>query len=351
MRVAYELTGLELDSGGTARAIRALREELASRVDLLPISHPGERGGRIARGLAREGWWFPLGLARAVKRARVDLLHCPAPLAPLRSPVPLVVTLYDTAGFDHPEWMTRENAMHQRLVLAPVLRRATRVITSSAFGRDRITERIGIPRERIDVVPLGVDAVFTPGHADTETLRRLGAERPYVLAVGTLQPRKNLEAALDAFERMDTDLRLVIAGSRGWSDDDLVRRVRASKAADRIVLTGRVGDEELADLYRGAECLVFPSRYEGFGLPPLEAMACGTPVVAAHAASLPEVLGDAALLVDPDDPAALAAAVSEAIARRDELVQRGRAHAARFTWARAADAVVATYDAALAMAA
>ena len=348
MRVAYELTGLELDATGTARAIRSLQAELASRVDLTELAHPRRSGGRIRRGLARELWWFPVGLPRAVRRARVDLLHCPAPLAPMRSPVPLVVTLYDTAGFDHPEWMTRENALHQRLVLAPALRRATRVITSSEFGRERIAHHTRVPGERIDVVPLGIDPVFSAGPADEAALAALGVEPPYVLAVGTLQPRKNLEAALTAFERLTGDLRLVVAGSRGWSDDDLVRRVRESPAADRITLTGRVDDEQLATLYRAAECLVFPSRYEGFGLPPLEAMACGTPVVAANATSLPEVLGEAALLVDPTDAGAIAEGIEQAVGPgRDDLVQRGLAHAAGFTWARTADAVVEAYGKAL----
>jgi glycosyltransferase involved in cell wall biosynthesis len=349
MRVGYETTGLQLDATGTARAIRSLRAELASRVDLVELAHPPGRGGRIARGLARELWWFPAGLGRAVKRANVELLHCPAPLAPLRARVPFVVTLYDTAGFDHPEWLTRENALHQRLVLAPALRRAARVITSTEFARERIAAHARVPAARIDVVPLGIDPVFAPGPVDEAALRDLGVEQPYVLAVGTLQPRKNLETALAAFERVDDPaLRLVVAGSRGWSDDELVQRVRASPAAERIVLTGRVSDEQLAALYRGADCLVYPSRYEGFGLPPLEAMACGTPVVAANATSLPEVLGDAALLVDPLDADALAAAIADARTRREELSEHGRAHATTFTWSRSADGVVAAYEAALA---
>jgi alpha-1,3-rhamnosyl/mannosyltransferase len=345
MRVGFELTALELDSTGTARAIRSLERELATRVDLVAFGHPRGGGGRIRRALARELWWFPVALPRAAIRARLDVLHCPAPLAPLRSPVPLVVTLYDTAGFDHPEWLTRENALHQRFVVAPALRSAARVVTSSEFARERIARHVRVPLERIEVVPLGVDPVFGPGAVDEHVLARLGVKRPYVLTVGTLQPRKNLEAALTAFELLDDGLQLVVAGARGWSDAELVARLGNARAADRIKLAGRLSDDDLVSLYRGAGCLIYPSRYEGFGLPPLEAMACGTPVVASNATSIPEVVGDAALLAEPDDPATIAAAVEDALARREELAARAREHAAQFTWGRTADALTRVYEA------
>ena len=171
----------------------------------------------------------------------------------------------------------------------------------------------------------------------------------YLLAVGTLQPRKNLEAAFAAFERLErTDLRLVVAGARGWGDEAVVARARRSAAAARIQLAGRVGDAELVELYRNAACLVFPSRGEGFGFPALEAMACGTPVVAARSGSLPEVLGDAAPLVDPDDVHGLVDAVEQVLADPQPWRDRGLARAAGFTWARCAEETVAVYRSAIA---
>jgi alpha-1,3-rhamnosyl/mannosyltransferase len=219
------------------------------------------------------------------------------------------------------------------------------VLVPSAHTRDRLRARVGRVRE-IRVTPLGIDARFAPGPPSGDGARG----GPYLLAVGTLQPRKNLEAALAAVERLHAgglEHRLVVAGARGWRDDALVARLRGSPAAHRIELLGRVDDAALVRLYRGAACLLYPSRAEGFGLPPLEAMACGTPVVAAAAGSLPEVLGDAAPLVDPDDVDGLAAAIADVLADPAPWRARGLTRAARFTWAACAEATVAAYHAAV----
>jgi len=271
------------------------------------------------------------------------VLHCPMPLAPPRRfGLPVVVTVNDAIAWDHPEWLTRAHALHARLVLAPAARAADVVLVPSAHTRERLLARVrGLDPERVLVTPYGIDSAFSPGTS------RDGA--PYLLAVGTLQPRKNLEAALQAFERLVADgleHRLVVVGSRGWRDAELVARLERSPAAGRIELSGRVEDAELVSLYRGAACLLFPSRAEGFGFPPLEAMACGTPVVASTAGSLPEVIGAAAPLVEPDDAAGLAAAVAGVLADPAPWRARGQAHAARFTWARCAEQTVAAYAAA-----
>jgi glycosyltransferase involved in cell wall biosynthesis len=346
VRVAYEQTGLELDTTGSARAARCLRAALEARddVDVVPIAQPPGRGGRIVRGLARELTWFPLRLPRRVRAIDADVLHCPMPLAPARrAALPTLVTVNDAIPWDHPEWLTRVNALHARLVLAPALRRADAVLVPSEHTRERLLLRVdGLEPDRIAVTPYGIDARFTPA---TEP----PAAAPYLLAVGTLQPRKNLEAALRAFERLvaeGTEHRLVIAGSRGWRDAELVTRLKRSAAAARIELTGRIDDERLIALYRGADCLLYPSRAEGFGFPPLEAMACGTPVVCSDAASLPEVVGDAAPLVPPDDAVALAEAAADVIADPAPWRERGLARARRFSWARCAELTVAAYAAA-----
>ncbi len=342
MRVAYEQTGLELDATGSARAARDLRTALEARddVQLVPLAHPPGPGGRIARGIERELTWFPLRLGRAVRRSGAELLHCPMPLAPaVPHGTPTVVTINDAIPWDHPEWLTRENALHARLVLAPALRRAQGVLVPSEHTRGRLLRAVrGIAPETVAVTPYGIGAEFTPGPA--------GDHPPFLLAVGTLQPRKNLETALRAFERLvagGLEHRLTIAGGRGWRDAALLERIAVSPAADRIDRVGHVSEDDLLDLYRSASCLLYPSRAEGFGFPPLEAMACGTPVVAAAAGSLPEVVGEAAPLVDPDDAAGLAEAVGAVLDDSATWRSRGLARAAQFSWARCAELTVDAY--------
>jgi alpha-1,3-rhamnosyl/mannosyltransferase len=196
------------------------------------------------------------------------------------------------------------------------------VIAVSEFTRGEIVELLGVPAERIDVVP---NAVGPPFVADGPA-----AEGAYVLAVGTLEPRKNLAGAQRAAQRLGVPLRVV--GARGWGDVQVDGWL------------GRVSDEELAALYRGAQCLVYPSLYEGFGIPVLEAMACGTPVVTGAGGATEEVAGGAAVLVDPRDPASIATGIEEAAARRDELRGLGLERAARFTWEQVAAETRTVYE-------
>jgi alpha-1,3-rhamnosyl/mannosyltransferase len=202
---------------------------------------------------------------------------------------------------------------------------------------------------RIDVTPYAPDPAFTPGPADPRALSRMGVAGPYVLTVGTLQPRKNLESALEAFERLTAAggrQRLVVVGARGWRDQQLAQRLRRSPARARIRALGRIPDADLVELYRGADCLLYCSRGEGFGFPTLEAMACGTPVVCSSTTSLAEVAGNAAVLADPDDVDDIERALREVLGspdRRAELSRRGRKRAAMFAWDRCAELTLAAY--------
>jgi glycosyltransferase involved in cell wall biosynthesis len=353
--VGYERTVLELDRGGVARTVRGLEAALRARgdIDVVALAHPGAGTGtpgrqrRLQRGLTRELLWLPVGLPHRARALGVELLHFPALVIPPRLSLPLVVTVNDAMALRRPEWFTHANALQQRLA-APGLRRADLVLCPSRHAAADVAELYGIDEARLAVVPWGVDERFTPGPVDAALHERLGLDGGYLLAVGTLQPRKNLQAALRAFELLAAeglDHRLAIVGARGWRDDELARRLRDSPASARIVAPGRLDDDELVSLYRGASCLVFPSRYEGFGLPPLEAMACGTPVVCSGMTSLPEVVGDAAITVDPDSPGELAKAIARALdpAVAAMFAARGRERAARFTWARAAELTVAAY--------
>ena len=193
------------------------------------------------------------------------------------------------------------------------------IFADSRYTADDVVERLGVAPERLRVAYPGVGEVFT---AEGEAAD-LG--RPYLLAVATLEPRKNVETLLAAHKLLDGEPTLAVVGASGWGKQPDMPR-------DAVLRLGYVPDEELPRLYRGAAAFVFPSRFEGFGIPVIEAMASGVPCVVSSHPSLDEASGDAAIRVDPDDREAIAAGIREALDRRDELVGRGRAHAARFTW-------------------
>jgi glycosyltransferase involved in cell wall biosynthesis len=262
-----------------------------------------------------------------------------------------VVTVHDAAPLDHPEWFDRKFASWYRFLLPRLLRSVRRVITVSDFSRRRLLEYVPGLGDRISVIPLGRSAAFHPvGDEEVEeTRRRLGLPRSYVLVVGSLQPRKNLPRLISAWrrvrDRMPEDLVLAVSGVRFG---EVFGHPGFETLPDRVELLGWVDDDDLPALYTGARAFVYPSLYEGFGLPPLEAMACGTPVVVADAGSLPEVVADAALLVEPHDIDSIADGLVRALeddALRDRLRTAGLARAEEFPWERAASATRAVLDA------
>jgi len=353
--VAYDLVAESATAAGVQRYARELRLALATRDDTLVVGlgpRPRRRRGaihRLTQGLVREGWWYPAGLAHAAERARADVLQCMAAFAPERGRTPVVLSVPDVLPLRHPELFPRVIVAHQRATLARRARRAARVITLTEHGRTEAIETLGLVPERVAVTLLGVEPRFRPDPPSAQWLAgRWGIDRPYVLCVGTLEPRKNLLGALQGMRAagFGDDVVLVIAGGRGWRNEAFESEARKTDVP--VIRAGRVSDEELVRLYGGARCLAFPSLWEGYGLPVLEAMACGCPVVSSHRSGLAEVVGDCGLLVDPLDPEAIGAALRVAVAddhRRAELRERGLARARGMTWQRTAAQTVAVHRA------
>jgi glycosyltransferase involved in cell wall biosynthesis len=272
--------------------------------------------------------WEQLALPLLARRAA--LIYCPANLAPVASRRNVVV-IHDLAALAHPDWYGDAYVAWQRLVLPRLARRARLVITVSQFSRDEIAGRLGVAGERVKVVPNGVSAAFSPDADPGPARAALGLDRPYVLALATRSARKNLDALAPAARALEEQgIELVVAGGeRGYLRDTAPPPGRA---------LGYVADRLLPGLYAGALAFAMPSLYEGFGLPCLEAMASGTPVVAADRAALPETCGGAALLADPADPDGFAEALLQSIGSdREALRAAGLEHARAFTWDRTAE--------------
>ena len=321
MRVAIDVSPLVQTRAGTARYLESLMRELRHRNDIALTTRTFGRSDR-ASTLARDAFWYPFLLGR---EDTADVLHCPTYRGPTRSRVPLVVTVHDLAVFRHPRAFNRWTRAYSPRVVPRVLAAARRVIAVSEFTRRELIELLRVPEEKIRVVPNAVGEEFTNvGEAE---------EGDYVLAVGTLEPRKNLERLIEAVRRSDRELRVV--GARGWGGVEI--------GGNGVRWLGEVNDVELARLYRGATCVAYPSLYEGFGIPVLEAMACGAPVVTTRGTAMEEVADGAAVLVDARDPAEIAAGIERAATDRDELVARGLERARQFRWDAVAAATVQVY--------
>jgi glycosyltransferase involved in cell wall biosynthesis len=326
--------------GGSDEAARAWMRERPSvryRASRLPT---GSAPGRIL--------WEQTVAPIVTRRDHLDLLFCPVNVVPLAGIVPSVVTVHDLAFLAHPEAFHPSKRRYLTLMTRLSVHRARRVIAVSAHTGDDLVRHFHVAPDKVTVIPNAMDDRFRPA-TDPDALSQFTRDHHlperFILFVGTLEPRKNLRRLIEAFARIaraDGDVALVIVGASGWMTSDLAPLVQRLTLTERVIFTGYVPDDELPLWYQSATIFCYPSLYEGFGLPVLEAMACGTPVVTSSTSSLPELTGSAAALVDPTDVATLAdvlLALLNDAPRRAEMRRAGLERARTYSWERTAAAI------------
>jgi glycosyltransferase involved in cell wall biosynthesis len=351
---------------GLVRALARLPEDVEYVFYALDPGHAFYAEFRVHPRVAVRRLWprasvarIPLSLAAASWRDRLDVLHVQY-VGPPRHRGALVVTIHDLAFLRIPASFPRPLSLRLRWQVRANARRAALVITDSEHSRGDIRDAYGLAEDRIDAIPLAADPAPASGRdaGALETVRRrFGITHRYALSVGRLNARKNLVGLVRAFERVRPGLaepaQLVIAGAGDFGADTLDRVIAASACANDVRRVGALGGADLAALLSGATAFAYPSLFEGFGLPPLEAMACGVPVICSNTTSLPEVVGDAALTFDPSRTDEIAAALRRVLtepALRADLIARGQARAARFSWPATAERTLRAYRRAVGLA-
>lgn len=351
INTSLRATGGDYRQTGVSRYV----SELVRALDTTVV--PGDRLVELGRRLGPVGQrattriaWEQTLLAADIARHRLDVYHGPVNALPVAMRTPGVVTIHDLGFLRYPQAVPAARRAWLVGAIRHSARAADRIIAISRHTADDLVAWLGIDPGRIRVIPLAPSpGIRRLAGAELRVFRlKYELERPHVLAVGTLEPRKNLAMLLRAFAAIRDDVphRLVLVGPEGWLNDELRETVRELELGDRLVTTGFVDDASLGGWYSSADLVAVPSKYEGFGLPLLEAMACGAPVIASNASALPEVGGDAAVYIDPGDEAAWSVTLRDLLrdpAERERMAEAGLARAARFSWEATAEATWDVY--------
>lgn len=362
LRVAFDALGPATAKTGTGTYTIELVRALAGREGLELHVLTNGRLGEALQGLpgvhvhtigawgttrASRILWEQIRLPAWLRAHRIDVLHGAGHVLPLRKTVPTVLTIYDLTYWTHPDVHTWMRRTYMRALIPPSLERADAVIAISRSTAADLTTVLQVPESRIRTIPLAAAPWLRPASRDEQAAvrARYGLNKDYVLFVGTLEPRKNLQRLLEGFSRAGGGTELVLVGLKGWKLQ-LEELLSRHGLQGRVRPLGHVPDGDLPGLYSAATVFAYPSLYEGFGLPVLEAMACGCPVLTSTTSSLPEVAGEAAVLVDPADTDAVAAGLSRLLGDaglRERLRSAGEARARDFSWEAAARATLETY--------
>ncbi len=316
-----------------------------------PPPHDGLTVIKRPTSIGRRILFDQLGLPELRRRYAPQVVHYPANIGPLFHQPGVVLTVHDLSFVRHPEWFRPERAAYYRFAVRRSARLAQRILADSRATAEDLQGFWNIPAEKIDVVPLGVSPHFQPASLEEQARvrRQYGLDTNFFLYYGTVEPRKNLPRLLAAWNRVADQIphTLVIAGRTGWKNVALQKQLQQMKHPDRIQFTDYIPQRDLPAVISSAHAFVWPSLFEGFGLPPLEAMACGIPVLTSTTSSLPEVTGDAALLVDPTSVEAIADGMLQLAQDHvlcEGLREKGKKRAAKFTWQRTAQQTLAAYQ-------
>ncbi len=375
LRVCVDYTPVANVRTGLGRYAEQLGRHLLEREDVVTQFYAAttapERLPSYARRRMRTRWhwstrrWrLSVALAHLAGRSfdrhfpHTDLVHCTEHLLLPLKEMPGVLTVHDVVYLHHPEWHLPLNRWFLRLAMPHFVRDARAIIAVSEFTKQDVVNLLGVDPAKVHVIYEGVDPRFRPIHSPallSELRAHYRLQAPFILYVGAIEPRKNLPLLLRAFAALcrEPDFRhqLVIAGGKGWLYDQVFATANALGLDERVIFTGHVPEQDLPTLYAAADIFAFPAFFEGFGLPPLEAMACGTPVVSSNAASLPEVVGKAGLLVSPQDEGGWVEALRRLSSDADlhrQLSAEGIAQARRFNWDDTARRTVEVYRRAMA---
>jgi glycosyltransferase involved in cell wall biosynthesis len=364
VRLAYDASSIRHYRSGIGHYTASLLDTLRIQFpwnSYLVLSHlagVGFKGPNLIptqrRSFPIKEIWMQLWLPRILAGTRPDLCHFTNNIAPMRAKFPYVLTVHDLSLIDHPEWHPWTRRIWMRRVMRPSVLKARTVLCASEATRQEILSWVPIDPERVQAIPLAPRSIFLTsclGAKIAAVKARYGLNRPFILYVGNIEPRKNLPALLKAYRLLDPpDIDLVMAGRYAWLPHEFQREARNPYYHGRLHRLGYVPDEVLPALYQSALAFAYPSRMEGFGLPVLESMASGLPVLVSRIEPLMSLVNDAGWLADPEKPTEWASALDEIIrdpVKRVQMAERGKERSANYSWSQTAEATMRCYESAL----